>query len=156
MYVNSDVELGGSDQRFNVLMGRDYQRNQNQRPQVGMLLPIITGTCGSQKMSKSLNNYIGILDQPFDKFGKVMSIPDEIMLEYYKYVSGLAEDKFEKIENGLKDGSLHPNEVKDLAQLIVSMFHGEDSGKEMRVQFENVFKKKKLPDEIPDYKKRRR
>ena len=82
-----------------------------------------------------------------------MSIPDEIMLEYYKYVSGLAEDKFEEIESGLKDGSLHPNEVKkDLAQLIVSMFHGEDSGKEMRVQFENVFKKKKLPDEIPDFK----
>ena len=147
------MELGGSDQRFNVLMGRDYQRNQGQRPQVGMLLPIITGTCGSQKMSKSLNNYIGILDAPFDKFGKVMSIPDEIMLEYYKYVSGLSEDKYTAIESGLKSGDLHPNEVKkDLGQMIVSMFHGDETGKEMRVQFENVFKKKKLPDEVPEFK----
>ena len=153
VYVKSDVELGGSDQRFNVLMGRDYQRNQGQRPQVGMLLPIITGTCGSQKMSKSLNNYIGILDAPFDKFGKVMSIPDEIMLEYYKYVSGLSEERYTAIESGLKSGELHPNEVKkDLGQLIVSMFHGDETGKEMRVQFENVFKKKKLPDEVPEFK----
>ena len=94
-------------------------------------------------MSKSLNNYIGILDAPFDKFGKVMSIPDEIMLEYYKYVSGLSEERYTAIESGLKSGELHPNEVKkDLGQLIVSMFHGDETGKEMRVQFENVFKKK--------------
>ena len=89
VYVKADVELGGTDQRFNVLMGRDYQKNKNMRPQVAMLLPIITGTCGTQKMSKSLDNYIGILDDPFDKFGKVMSIPDDLMPEYIKYVSGM-------------------------------------------------------------------
>src|SRR5690606_34117957 len=76
VYIKADVELGGSDQKFNVLMGRDYQRNAKQRPQVAMLLPIILGTCGVNKMSKSLNNYIGVMDAPFDQFGKVMSIPD--------------------------------------------------------------------------------
>ncbi len=153
VYVQADVELGGSDQKFNVLMGRDYQKYNNQRPQVAMLLPIITGTCGTQKMSKSLNNYIGILDEPFDKFGKVMSISDEVMIEYYKYVADLTEDEFVKIEQGLKEGTLHPNVAKkDLAQRIVSFFHGEDVGKAMREKFEAVFAKGRVPDDAPEYK----
>ncbi len=152
VYVKADVELGGSDQRFNVLMGRDYQKNQGQRPQVAMLLPIITGTCGTQKMSKSLNNYIGILDEPFDKFGKVMSIPDNLMIEWYQYLTDIGEEEFQKLKKGIEDGSLHPNESKkELASRIVGFFHGEQTGKEMREQFENVFKKKELPDEIPEY-----
>jgi tyrosyl-tRNA synthetase len=152
VYVKADVELGGSDQKFNVLMGRDYQKNSGQRPQVAMLLPIITGTCGTQKMSKSLNNYIGILDEPFDKFGKVMSISDDVMVEYYKYVSGLDEQDFLKIEQGLKNGSVHPNIAKkDLAQMIVSYFHGDDIGRQMREKFESVFAKGKVPDDAPEY-----
>ena len=153
VYVNADVELGGSDQRFNVLMGRDYQKQQNKRPQVAMLLPIITGTCGSQKMSKSLDNYIGILDEPFEKFGKVMSIPDEIMIEYYQYIGDVEQEEFEQIKKGITDGSIHPNEAKKtLASKVVSFFHGQKAGEEMRVQFENVFKKKKIPDDIPEFK----
>ncbi len=152
VYVKADVELGGSDQRFNVLMGRDYQKNAGVRPQVAMLLPIVTGTCGTQKMSKSLGNYIGILDEPFDKFGKVMSIPDSIMAEYWKYFSGVGEQEFAEIVAGLEKGVLHPNETKkDLAQKIVAFFHGAQVGAQMRTQFEEVFKKGGVPDDAPTY-----
>ncbi len=153
VYVKADVELGGTDQKFNVLMGRDYQKHAKLRPQVAMLLPIITGTCGTQKMSKSLGNTIGILDEPFDKFGKTMSIPDAIMLEWWKYVGNLDATRFAEIEKGLKEGSLHPNECKkQLGVAVVSFFHGEEVGKAMREQFENVFKNKQIPDDVPEFK----
>lgn len=152
VYIEADVELGGTDQRFNVLMGRDYQKARGQRPQVAMLLPIIMGTCGTQKMSKSLGNYIGILDEPFDKFGKVMSIPDELMEEFYTYCTDLQEEDIKAIMAGLKDGSLHPNETKkQLAEKIVTFFHGGESAKQMREQFEAVFKKGGVPEDTPDY-----
>lgn len=150
VFVQADVELGGSDQKFNVLMGRDYQRNAGQRPQVAMLLPIVTGTCGTQKMSKSLNNYIGIKDEPFDKFGKIMSIPDNLMGEYYKYLTDTTPVRVSEIEDGLKNGSLHPNEIKkELAMSIVAFFHGNDVSVEMREKFENVFKKGGVPEDAP-------
>jgi tyrosyl-tRNA synthetase len=150
VYVKADVELGGTDQKFNVLMGRDYQRNAGQRPQVAMLLPIITGVCGTQKMSKSLGNSIGILDGPFDKFGKIMSIPDNLMLEYFKYITDVGPEECQRVEDGLKSGDLHPNELKkNLAENVVSFFHGKEIGKEMRTQFENVFKKGDVPDDAP-------
>lgn len=153
VYVKADVELGGTDQKFNVLMGRDYQRNAGQRPQVAMLLPIITGTCGTQKMSKSLGNAIGILDAPFDKFGKVMSIPDNLMAEYFRYVTNVGPDECQRIEEGLEDGQLHPNEVKkQLAENIVGFFHGVDVARDMRSQFENVFKKGDVPEDAPVFK----
>ena len=153
VYINADVELGGTDQKFNVLMGRDYQKARNLRPQVAMLLPIITGTCGTAKMSKSLGNYIGIRDLPFDKFGKVMSIPDTLMKEYFQYVVGLDRQELAEIEQGLQQGKLHPNETKkDLAQRIVSFFHGKEVGAEMRAQFEAVFKKGEVPDDVADYR----
>lgn len=152
VYIKADVELGGSDQKFNVLMGRDYQKNHSLRPQVAMLLPIIQGTCGTQKMSKSLKNYIGILDEPFDKFGKVMSIPDVLMDEYAHYASTFGKDEYEEFIKTLKDGSLHPNEAKKrLATNIVSLFHGDETAAKMREQFEAVFAKKKTPDEIDEF-----
>jgi len=152
VYVKADIELGGTDQRFNVLMGRDYQKNKGLRPQVAMLLPIITGTCGSQKMSKSLNNYIAINDEPFDQFGKVMSIPDNIMLEYYQYLTQMKSIEFKSLKESIESGDFHPNEAKkQLASNVVAFFHGEDVGAQMREQFENVFKKKKLPDEVPEF-----
>ncbi len=152
VFVKADVELGGTDQKFNVLMGRDYQKSYEQRPQVAMLLPIVTGTCGTQKMSKSLGNTIGINDEPFDKFGKVMSIPDKLMLEYWQYLTDINESDFNKIKNSLQNGEYHPNECKkNLAAHIVDFFHGSEQGKLMREQFENVFKKKNVPDEIPTY-----
>lgn len=152
VYIKADVELGGTDQKFNVLMGRDYQRAAELRPQVAMLLPIITGTCGTQKMSKSLGNYIGILDEPFDKFGKIMSIPDDLMVEYFQYVAAESESECERIKSGLLNGDLHPNEMKkQLAAKVVKFFHGEEIAKEMRDKFESVFKKKGVPDDAPEY-----
>jgi tyrosyl-tRNA synthetase len=152
VYIDADVELGGTDQKFNVLMGRDYHKHRNKRPQVAMLLPIVTGLCGTQKMSKSLGNYIGILDDAFDKFGKVMSIPDDLMLEYYKYIAGVSEEEFSNIESSLKNKTLHPNEAKkQLAERIVSFFHGDEEGAKMREQFEAVFKKGQVPDDIDEH-----
>lgn len=151
VYVKADVELGGTDQKFNVLMGRDYQKWENQRPQSAILLPIITGTCGTQKMSKSLGNYIGILDEPFDKFGKVMSIPDSLMLEYYQLLTEVPLPEIEIMKKGLADQSLHPNECKkNLASQIVEFFH-PGLGLEMRNQFENVFKNKQVPQDIEEF-----
>jgi len=148
VFVKADVELGGQDQKFNVLMGRDYQRHRDMRPQVAMLTPIITGICGTQKMSKSLGNYIAILDQAFDKFGKIMSIPDALMPEYYKLLTFLGPVKCAEIELGLKNGTLHPNEAKkQLAQNIVEQFHGKDVALEMRQKFESVFKKGEAPED---------
>jgi len=152
VFVKADVELGGTDQKFNVLMGRDYQKLEGQRPQAAILLPIITGTDGSQKMSKSLGNYIGILDEPFDKFGKVMSIPDSLMMEYYQLLTEIPLPEIETMKKGLTDQSLHPNEVKkNLASSIVDFFH-PGKGPEMRAQFENVFKNKQVPDEIEEFR----
>ena len=156
VYIKADVELGGTDQKFNVMMGRDYQKNRGMRPQVAMLLPLLMGTCGTQKMGKSLGNYIAINDQPFDKFGKVMSIPDKLMLDYYRYITDISIEDFEKIENGLRDGSFHPNEAKkQLAHRVVSFFHGEEIGKEMREKFEAVFAKGKVPDDAPEFEFKR-
>jgi tyrosyl-tRNA synthetase len=152
VYVNADVELGGTDQKFNVLMGRDYQRHRGQRPQVAVLTPLLTGTCGTAKMSKSLGNYIGVLDEPFDKFGKVMSIPDAIMMEYYQYLTTISPEDYATLKTSFEEGKAHPNELKkDLAQQVVAFFHGTDLGSEMRNKFESVFKRKQVPDDIPEY-----
>lgn len=153
VYIKADVELGGTDQKFNILMGRDYQKHRNQRPQVAMTMPIILGTCGQQKMSKSLNNYIGVLDDPFDQFGKVMSIPDILMNEWAMHVSGWTKSEIEKFKDGLKNNTLHPNVAKKmLAEAVVAYFHGVEMGKKMKDQFENVFAKKHIPDEMTEYK----
>lgn len=153
VFVNADVELGGTDQKFNILMGRDYQKHRNQRQQVAMTMPIILGTCGQQKMSKSLNNYIGVLDAPFDQFGKVMSIPDQLMQEWAIHVSGWSKGVAEKFREDLKKQKIHPNIAKKmLAEAVVSYFHGNEVGTKMREQFEQVFSKKNIPDEIPEYK----
>jgi len=152
VFVKADVELGGQDQKFNVLMGRDYQRHRGMRPQVAMLLPVITGTCGTQKMSKSLGNYIAIFDEPFDKFGKVMSIPDALMLEYYQFLGDVTPEEFEVIRAEIQSGAIHPNEAKKrLAERIVGQFHGGDVALEMRQKFENVFKKGEAPEDVQEY-----
>jgi tyrosyl-tRNA synthetase len=152
VYIKADVELGGSDQKFNVLMGRDYQKNANQRQQVAMLLPLLMGTCGVNKMSKSLGNYIAIFDEPFNKFGKVMSIPDSLMLNYAQYAIAMLPQEFAEFSNALSSSSIHPNEAKkQLATKLVSKYHGDTVGLEMRAQFEAVFAKGQLPDEIEEF-----
>jgi len=149
VFMSADVELGGSDQKFNVLMGRDYQKIQGMRPQVAILMPILTGTCGTLKMSKSLGNYIGVMDSPFEKFGKIMSIPDHLMLHYYQYVAGSLPQELRKIEEDLANQALHPNEAKKrLASKIVSDFHGKEVGAKMREQFESVFAQGHVPDDV--------
>ena len=156
VYVESDVELGGSDQKFNVLMGRDYQRNAGQRPQVAILNPILIGLDGHEKMSKSLDNFIAVMDDPFDKFGKVMSIPDDLMENYYTYATTLTpEECLEKVKL-IKEEKIHPNEAKkQLAEDIVSIYHDSSVAKKMREQFESVFKKGQIPDDILEYEFKR-
>jgi tyrosyl-tRNA synthetase len=151
VFCKADVELGGTDQKFNVLMGRDYQKANEQRLQVAMLLPLITGTCGGQKMSKSLNNTISVVDEPFDMFGKIMSVPDSLIVEYFTYLTDKSLEEIAEIEAGLEKGLLHPNEVKkDLASTVVDAIHPEGSGPAMRQKFEDVFKRKNVPDDIPE------
>ncbi|MFZ4714064.1 MAG: tyrosine--tRNA ligase [Bacteriovoracaceae bacterium] len=151
VFIKADVELGGSDQKFNVLMGRDYQKDEGQRPQVAMLLPLLMGTCGVNKMSKSLGNYIAVFDAPFDKFGKVMSIPDSMMKNYAQYAVGMLPAEYDEFALGLDSGKLHPNEAKkQLASHVVAKYHGKETGLAMRAQFESVFAKGHLPDEIEE------
>ena len=150
--VRANVELGGSDQKFNVLMGRDYQRNQGQPPQCAMLMPIITGIDGRQKMSSSLDNFIGIQDEPFDMFGKVMSTPDHLLAEYFHYLANLSPEELQRKQQALNEGIIHPNEAKkQLASLVVALFYDSDTAQKQREQFEKVFAQKKLPDSIPEY-----
>ncbi len=148
--IKSDIEIGGTDQKFNLLVGRELQKTWGQTPQLVMTLPLIEGTDGVQKMSKSANNYIALEDSPQDIFGKVMSIPDALLTRYYEYVSGFPAEKIVKDLAGFKDGSLHPRNVKaDLAQQIVTLYYSSDDAQKARQEFDQVFKSKGLPSDIP-------
>ena len=150
--IQADVELGGSDQRFNVLMGRDYQRHAGQRPQCAMLTPIVTGLDGRQKMSSSLDNYISADDPPFEMYGKVMSAPDSVMLEYFQYLAWVSPEEYQLREREMTSGELHPNEAKkQLAAQVVALYHGPQEGQQQREQFERVFAQKKVPDQMDSY-----
>ena len=149
--INSDVEIGGTDQTFNLLMGRELQRNAGGSPQVVMTLPIIEGTDGIQKMSKSLGNAIGIEETPREMFGKMMSIPDNLMENYYRYVSALEKTEVDQILEDLQDGILHPREAKArLVERIVFLFHDEKKAFAAREEFDEIFKNKGLPEEIQE------
>jgi len=140
--LRSDVELGGTDQKFNVLLGREYQKNAGQEPQVVILLPILEGTDGVQKMSKSLNNFIGVTEKPKDIFGKIMSISDQLMIRYYTL---LTQEDLSKI------GELHPKVAKvNLAKIIVERFHSLDAANKAAEAFEATFAKGLIPDDTPE------
>ncbi|MCA1927694.1 MAG: tyrosine--tRNA ligase [Calditerrivibrio sp.] len=150
--LKADVELGGTDQKFNLLVGRDLQRMNGQSPQIALTVPILEGLDGVQKMSKSLGNYVGITEKPTDMFGKIMSISDELMFRYYLLLSNKSLEEIDKIKKGVRDGKLHPMEAKkDLGEEIVARFHGIAEGKNARDWFENVFSKKEIPDDIKSY-----
>ena len=151
--LNSDVELGGTDQKFNLLMGRTLQKAYNcKKQQVVLMMPILEGLDGVQKMSKSLGNYIGVTDLPFDMFGKVLSITDELMWRYFELLSSKSLKEIEEIRNGVENGTLHPKKVKeDLAAEIVDRFHGVGAGAEAKSEFEKVFAKKDIPTDIPEF-----
>lgn len=150
--LQCDIEIGGTDQKFNLLMGRHLQKEYGQEPQVALTMPIIEGLDGVQKMSKSLGNYIGIDEPPAEMYGKTMSIPDDLMIRYYTLLTALPLDEVRNIESGLKDGSIHPRDAKmRLARELVSFYHGEDASKEAEAHFKRVFQKRDLPEDIPEF-----
>ena len=146
--LKADVEVGGTDQKFNLLVGRDVQRAYGQEAQVAVIVPILEGTDGFQKMSKSLGNAIGIADPPDEMFGKAMSIPDSIMQRYYELVSGLPRGEVEALVRGLAGGSLHPKEVKvRLGQLLVARYHSAEAAEAAARRFEEIFSRRAIPQE---------
>jgi len=149
--LNADVEIGGTDQIFNLLVGRELQRDFHQEPQVVITMPLLEGLDGVQKMSKSLNNYIGITESPKEMFGKIMSISDELMFRYYELLSTLDPKEIEKIKEGVKEGRLHPKDIKKkLAIEIISRFHSPSEAIQAAEEFERVFKYKEEPEEIEE------
>lgn len=148
--LEADIELGGTDQIFNLLMGRDVQKAYGQEPQVVMTLPLLEGTDGIQKMSKSYDNYIGVDDEPSDMFGKVMSISDELMWKYYELLSSQTIPEIDQMKQEVKAESLHPMDTKmRLAWELVERFHGTAQAESAKKAFEKVFKSRSLPDDMP-------
>jgi tyrosyl-tRNA synthetase len=149
--IQSDVEMGGTDQKFNILMGRTLQKEYNQETQIALLMPILEGTDGVKKMSKSLGNYIGINEEPKDMYGKTMSIPDELIIRYFELVTDEHPDNIEKMKNDMKEDKINPRDLKmALAKEIVRLYHGEEKAVEAEEYFKSVFQKKDLPDDIQD------
>ncbi|MBF0444487.1 MAG: tyrosine--tRNA ligase [Magnetococcales bacterium] len=147
--LKSDVELGGTDQTFNLLVGRELQKNANQEPQCVLTMPILEGLDGVQKMSKSLDNYIGIRDPASEIFGKTMSISDDLMWRYYELLSNLSLEEIATLHKDVNDGAQHPMEVKkQLAGELTARFHDADTSRQARNEFEALFKRKETPDEI--------
>lgn len=149
--IRSDVELGATEQKFNILCGRDMQRHFGQEQQVAVLSPILTGTDGANKMSKSLNNYIAVFDPPNEKFGKVMSIPDSLLLNYYKYAANSDEEVLEEVERELAAGTNPMLLKKRLAREIVGFYHGDQSAIEAQAAFEKVFSQREIPEDITEF-----
>jgi tyrosyl-tRNA synthetase len=149
--VQADVELGGTDQKFNLLMGRTIMEAYGQPPQSILTVPLLMGTDGEQKMSKTYGNYIGVDDDPEEMFGKVMSIPDELMVTYLSLLTGAGRREVEDFEQGLREGSYHPAQAKrDLAERLVALYHSAERAAQARAQFDRVFKEKDRPDAIPE------
>jgi len=149
--IESDLELGGTDQKFNLLVGRTIQEAYGQEPQCILTTPLLVGTDGVKKMSKSLGNYIGIDESPREMFGKSMSIPDNLIDDYYTLATEVPDGELEDIRKRLSDPGVNPMVIKkELGERLVDMYHPDGSGKAAREEFERVFAQKKLPDEIPE------
>jgi len=151
--LKSDIEIGGTDQKFNMHMGRHLQRAYNVgKEQAIVMVPIIEGLDGVQKMSKSLNNYIGVTDAPNEMFAKIMSISDELMWRYYELLSSKSIEEIEELKSGVKDGSLHPKRVKEeLALEITERYHSLNDAKAALEAFNKQFKQNQIPDDIPEF-----
>jgi tyrosyl-tRNA synthetase len=149
--LHADVELGGQDQKFNLLVGRDLQREYGQEAQIALMMPLLVGTDGVQKMSKSLGNYIGINEKPAEMYGKTMSIPDAVMLNYYELATEVPQGEIAKIKEGLENGTLHPRDAKRrLAREIVALYHGNQAALDAEEEFDRVFKDHAAPEEMPE------
>jgi len=149
--LKADIELGGTDQKFNLLMGRELQKINGQTPQVVLTMPILEGLDGVQKMSKSLNNYIGVSDAPDDMFGKIMSISDELMWRYFELLSFRPMAEIEQFQTDMQEGK-NPRDIKFLlAKEIISRFHNDDAAEKAQQNFIDRFKKGKIPDEMAEF-----
>jgi tyrosyl-tRNA synthetase len=149
--LKSDVELGGTDQKFNLLVGRELQKSAGLEPQCILTVPILEGLDGVQKMSKSLDNYIGVEDIPREMFGKSMRVSDELMLRYYELLTDITVDELEQLKADLKSGAKHPRNVKvELGRLLVERFHGAEAAKNAVEEFDRIFVNKGVPDDMPE------
>ena len=153
VHLKSDIEIGGTDQKFNLLMGRQLQKAYNTgKQQAVLMMPILEGLDGVQKMSKSLNNYIGVTDEANNMFGKILSISDDLMWRYYELLSTKSLQEIEQLQEGVNNGSIHPKKVKDaLAMEIVDRFHGEGMGIKAQEEFAKVFAKKDIPTDMKEF-----
>ncbi|WP_368658864.1 tyrosine--tRNA ligase [Metabacillus halosaccharovorans] len=148
--LENDIELGGTDQHFNILMGRHFQEKFGKEKQVAILMPLLEGLDGVEKMSKSKKNYIGIDESPQEMYGKAMSIPDELMNKYFGLITDFTPDQIKKMKEELENGILHPRDAKMLlAKTIVRMYHGNDAAENAENQFVSVFQKGTMPEDIP-------
>lgn len=148
--IKADVELGGTDQRFNILMGRGLQKDFNQESQIALFMPILEGTDGVEKMSKSLGNYVGINEPANDMYVKLMQVPDSLIIKYFDLATDIHPDEIENIKKSLEDGKTNPRDVKmRLAREIVALYHDETEALAAEEYFKSVFQKKLIPDDIP-------
>ncbi len=153
VHLKSDIELGGTDQKFNLLMGRTLQKAYNcNKQQAVLMMPILEGLDGIQKMSKSLGNYIGVTDNANDMFGKVLSISDDLMWRYYELLSTQTLQEIENLKQGVQNGTIHPKQVKDdLAIELVDRYHGKGAGQTACEEFKKIFANKEIPSDIETY-----
>ena len=149
--LRADMELGGTDQKFNLLVGREIQRAYGQAPQVVLTMPLLEGLDGKEKMSKSLGNYVGITEPPGEMYGKLMSVSDELMWRYYELLSSLGEAKVREQQEGVRTGTLHPMRIKEqLALDIVGQFHTVEAARQAREEFARVHRERRVPSEIEE------
>ena len=153
MSMKTDVQIGATEQLFNLMAGRKLQEAYGQPPQICLTLPILVGTEGQLRMSKSTGNYIGIDEPPEEQYGKVMSIPDEAMLQYFRLVTRFGPARIAQVQAGLEDGRIHPRDVKmQLAHEIVSIFHGDEAAVRAEEHFKTVFQQRALPSAMPEHR----
>ncbi len=151
--IKADVELGGTDQKFNLLVGRDIQREFGLEPQITLTMPILIGTDGTEKMSKSLGNYIGISDSPKEIFGKTLSIPDALLSTYFELATDVPKEKLASIKKSLADSSINPRDIKrELARTIVRMYYSQEAGEQAEEEFDRIFISKNVPSDIETLK----
>ncbi|MBM2840526.1 MAG: tyrS [Bacteroidetes bacterium] len=150
--IQADIELGGTDQKFNLLVGRDIQREYGMEPQVALTMPILQGTDGVEKMSKSLDNYIAINESPKQIYGKTLSIPDTLIYDYYVLTTNVSAEELLKIKKQLEGPSTNPRDIKRrLARTLVALYHDEEAAVAAEEEFDRIFVKKDLPDEVPEF-----
>ena len=150
--INADIELGATEQKFNLVIGRQIQKEYGQEPQIVLTLPVLEGLDGTQRMSKSLGNYIGIDESENETYGKAMSIPDKLIYPYFELITDVSLDELKNIKAQLDDKNTNPRDVKKyLARTIVRMYHGDEASKNGESAFEQVFVKKDIPDEMPEF-----